>query len=252
MTRDIAAIFLLGTILICVSGAPTTYDQRQDGDLNFSAKLENIMVVIATPSKRPTVSSAVADEIAAYLTLVQTGEDLLPGKHASKKDLLVVVDSQEGSQRVKDTEDSSETNDNEAAVGKPQKPAEQRTEISAAAAPASAEKLDSNKESDEVVRVEGTGKPKARNLWNDIGDVSPDDPQLGGSLKKELALQGLEDLQGTDSAPGEERQNLPNDHNEVGLLGNHHHYTLLGTGIEDCGPYRRRNSYGICQPISTE
>ncbi|XP_012277719.1 uncharacterized protein LOC105698237 [Orussus abietinus] len=43
-------ITLISATVIPILGAPATYDQRQDGKLNLNAKLENFLIVVATPS----------------------------------------------------------------------------------------------------------------------------------------------------------------------------------------------------------
>ena len=49
MIRQLGILTLL---IVLTKGKPVSYDQRQNGDLNLHAKLNNIMIVIATPATK--------------------------------------------------------------------------------------------------------------------------------------------------------------------------------------------------------
>lgn len=184
MTRLAGVVLSTMGLIAFGVGAPATYDQRQDGDLNFSGKLENILIVIASPSSEPAKPSVDDSELAGYLSLLG-GREPQTGTATQFYGSTEDEDSDAGSSK-------RESEDQEKEPGPKPVTSTDHEKVKA---------------------------PKARSLW------------------------------GQDQAQDEGGRS--SDHNEVGLLHDSH-LTLLGDGIEDCGPERRRNSYGICQPYSEE
>jgi hypothetical protein len=49
--RDMLAALILSCALAAAAAAPVTYDQRQDGDLNVRADVQNVVLLVALPQK---------------------------------------------------------------------------------------------------------------------------------------------------------------------------------------------------------
>lgn len=54
-------MLLILTLLAAASAAPVTYDQRQDGEFNVQADVQNVVLLFAIPQKMPLDTSILAD-----------------------------------------------------------------------------------------------------------------------------------------------------------------------------------------------
>ncbi|XP_046482801.1 uncharacterized protein [Neodiprion pinetum] len=227
----ITIILLVSCNCIAASlAAPTTYDQRQDGDINLAAKLENILILIATPSSSTSPTEGTSDRLETYLTMLnsrdRTGFTHLKNTGSiNVADILPALNARQDLPR-KNLEISLSS-------------AEDQQEQEAGSATAVIV---------QTLKQRDPSAAKARSLqWKNVAAdlLIHDKPEE--SLKQEISRRSLDrNLETGNFDNG--GQSRSGDHNEVGLVADHR-LTLIGTAIEDCGPYRRRNSYGICQPF---
>lgn len=177
---------------------PTTYDQRQDGNLNLAAKLENIMVVVALPGrKKPPSSSSYNEALESYLTLAMN-EQGIPLRNTNH---------QSSSEEIYGEEDDSEEQE-------------------------SALPSDPSSPTEETQKDKDNDAPRPpRSIPSNLNEQSP-----GNLFDNELP-----------SGEQENGNNQTGEHNEVLESFVDGPLKLIGDGIEDCGPERRRDSYGVCQ-----
>ncbi|XP_015602245.1 uncharacterized protein LOC107271130 isoform X2 [Cephus cinctus] len=204
----LALILVSSTLVVAINSAPITYDQRQDGSLNVHAKLDNILVVFATSS------GALMDLATQALTLQPFGsrEDKDDAVSLTYKPDEITLENNKEPYRVEIV--GIQKNDR-----KEEKEANQ-----------------DNK--DHTVPEENTERKSRNVLWSRLND--PEDNKRGMSLKKELSSKEIHTIREDSGKSGE--------HNEVEhAVHKHQELKLLGGAIENCGPGRYRNSYGICQ-----
>lgn len=253
-------LFLLGTAFFAsieIRAAPTKYDQRQDGEFNLHAKLENFLFVVAFPSNSEHIHDLALGALEEVISrskdqgLIKSGEAAHQEEPYSVQILQINENHQnkEGSVRKAEEGDAGTLN-----VSDQQSTAVGQTE--------KAERIARNMKnfefpkSREVPTIPGyffntrkTQAPKtgnsgrARNVVGNVGNVENLDVELessGTSLKKQL--------------PQKEEENvaLPSsnaDKNDVSPIAEEkqQELRLLGDSIENCGPGRRRDASGVCQ-----
>ncbi|CAH0406340.1 unnamed protein product [Chilo suppressalis] len=54
-------LLLFLALCAAANGAPATYDQRQDGDFNVRADVQNVVLLVALPQKMPSIPSSILD-----------------------------------------------------------------------------------------------------------------------------------------------------------------------------------------------
>lgn len=233
-----------------VSAVPTRYDQRQEGNSNLHAKLENFLFVIAIPSNNEFFS----DLALQALELKQH----LNSRSSSPKEQESIISGVERFDLSSELVSTSE--ENESSV---RKAGEENISLSnkQVEKSESAERIPKNTKGFEFPKsrqvpsilgylmdarnrskTENSGRFRnvLGNVWNSelttLGTV-----EMPGTLLKEQLLQKEEDdvaLPSTDA-----------DKNDVTSFSEkkRQELTLLGDGIENCGPGRHRDASGICQ-----
>lgn len=243
-------LFFFGTAFFAfakVRAAPTRYDQRQDGDFNLHAKLENFLFVVVIPNEQQHLSDLALGALEAVISrskeqeLIKSGEVVRQEEPYSVEILHINENRPEISGRKAEGGDVAGTlnvsDQRPAPIGDGQ-----------------TERIAKNvknfefPKSREVPTNSGyfantrktlkskTNNGRARNIWN--VDAEPGRP--GTSLKKQLSRKGEEDVALLSSNA---------DKNDVSPFSEEkqQELRLLGDGIENCGPGRRRDTSGICQ-----
>ncbi|XP_014478300.1 PREDICTED: uncharacterized protein LOC106746315 [Dinoponera quadriceps] len=265
MAMTIRALLFFGAILLTlgeISAAPRRYDQRQEGDFNVHAQLENLLFVVAIPSSNDVLSELALQALELKHQL-GSSTGIVPPPKDPESDVgtltafsepdddqvradEVYITSTEGARRSEDRPENAD----EKASG-----SEHQQEVTSTAKSSgeegrpigreakSAKGFDSAKSQGDPVIPGHLGNAKetlgsktedsdrARNVVGSP-DVEPGRP--GASMKKQLFRRGL----GEDVAP-------PATTFVVGAA-EQQEMKLLGDGIENCGPGRRRDPAGVC------
>ena len=227
-----------------ISAAPITYDQRQSGDFNVDAKLENFLVIVATSGTTGLFNNLATQALELNELISQRSKETQ--EKPSETMIYETEDANSGKEpyHVEIVHiDKGDVTD---------KPSE-KSQIPE-------EKIQS--ENSEKILEESSstddkkGSKRARSLWKENKkaggrrnshvknlDQSDDLPvkeeiskaaRPGISLKKQLSKKEEENA----SSVSEERNELGNNYQEL---------VLLGGGIENCGPGRYRDKLGVCQ-----
>ncbi|XP_076757843.1 uncharacterized protein LOC143427511 [Xylocopa sonorina] len=268
-----ACILLLSAILFRslvpqINAAPATYDQRQNGDFNVDAKFENFLVVVATSGSSSLFSNLASqalelNELIAQRskqqtrerpseTMVYESEDADGGREPYHVEIVRIEKDEDSTTRNGQLDKLSTSESNEKTELGSSSKDEGKTERTLR------ESLDAGV----IIDIKKTGK-KTRSLWKSDGPIKaskkpvnikntqmenldhPDDLPVkeeaskaarpGLSLKKQLSKKEEVD----DPSSTSEEDELSNKY--AGEL------VLIGDGIENCGPGRRRNKYGLCE-----
>lgn len=229
-----------------VTAAPTRYDQRQEGNSNVHAKLENFLFVIAIPSNNEFFSDLA-------LQALELKQHLNSRSSSSKEQELIIsgVERLDPSSELVSTSEENESS-MQKAEGENIPLSNKQTEKSE-----SAERIPKNTKGFEfpksrqvpsilgyLMDARNTIRSKTENsgrFRNVLGNVWDPELTTSGTLLKEQLLQKEEDdvaLPSTDA-----------DKNDVASFSEkkRQELTLLGDGIENCGPGRHRDASGICQ-----
>ncbi|XP_029174257.1 uncharacterized protein LOC114942932 [Nylanderia fulva] len=265
MAMSFRMLLFFGTTffaLLKVNAAPARYNQRQQGEFNLQAKLENILFVVAIPSN----NGALADLALQALELKHLvsspkeeeesikSEDLNEETHGVEPYSVEIIQINENHSNkgslVHDTGKSKEManiSNTQTTFSINHKHELQegfdRTakNVKAFEFPKSREEpaimayfVDARKILESKIEDDGRARNVVENVWNL-------DAESGTSLKKQLLLRRKEDV------------TLPSsntDKNDVASLSEdkqQNELRLLGDGIENCGPGRHRDASGICQ-----
>lgn len=250
-----------------VNAAPATYDQRQNGDFNVDAKFDNFLIVVATSgnglffrnlasqmlemnelipqyskqqiSEKPSETLVYETENADggrgpyHVEIVHIEKEGDKDKHpelpdAKNSEKIELLKGTKNSETIlQETTNSEILIDSKKAIKKT-KQISNDTELHLI--------IDSSMK-------ENKRSANARNLQVENFDRSDDLPvkediskatKPGISLKKQLSKEEEEDI----PLISEQRNELDNKRQEL---------VLLGGGIENCGPGRYRDKFGICQ-----
>ncbi|XP_006613672.1 uncharacterized protein LOC102678927 [Apis dorsata] len=271
MLLYVTYVILLSGILsksfLQVNAAPATYDQRQNGDFNVDAKFDNFLIVVATSgnglffrnlasqmlemnelipqyskqqiSEKPSETLVYETENADggrgpyHVEIVHIEKEGDKDKHpelpdAKNSEKIELLKGTKNSETIlQETTNSEILIDSKKAIKKT-KQISNDTELHLI--------IDSSMK-------ENKRSANARNLQVENFDRSDDLPvkediskatKPGISLKKQLSKEEEEDI----PLISEERNELDNKRQEL---------VLLGGGIENCGPGRYRDKFGICQ-----
>ncbi|EZA48486.1 hypothetical protein DMN91_012733 [Ooceraea biroi] len=250
-----------------VNGAPAKYDQRQEGDFNLHAQLENFLFVIAIPSSGSGSSNELLSDLA--LQALEFKQQLSSRSSSSKEQESIK------SEEVRENEKPytleviriSEKHPDEGNLTRGDEQASNVSDLQftltnskQGAGPEPVGRVAKDVKGFEFpknrvvpailgyfvdtgrVPVESKAEDggRARNVLEDVRspDVDPDG-KPGTSLKKQLFRKREEDI-----APS------PNAHeDDTGLIPEkkQQELRLLGDAIENCGPGRRRDAAGNCQ-----
>jgi hypothetical protein len=255
----IQILFFFGAaflMLVEVNGAPTRYDQRQEGDFNLHAHLQNFLFVVAIPGNNELLSdlalqalefkqqlsrsssskkqeSIKADEIGDekpyILEVIRISENDSDKEISSRKDEEASNVSNLRSMSINDTRNEGEENIERVAKNVKDFEFPKNREV-----PAILGYFVDTRKMPESKTEDGG---RARNVLENIKNP---DIELEKPGTKKLLFQKREE----DIAP------LSNIYkNDMRLITEkkQQELKLLGDAIENCGPGRRRDAAGICQ-----
>nr|XP_012233619.1 PREDICTED: uncharacterized protein LOC105678687 [Linepithema humile] len=247
MTTIGTMLIFLGTAFVTLAGigaAPAKYDQRQEGEFNLNAKLENFLFVVAVPSNNEFLT-----DLALQALELKLKRSNLPKDHESIKtdeeihneepySVEIVRIDENPSDEASSTRKAEGESTAKASIG--DKAAEKRSakDVKGFEFPKSREVptivgylLDPKKTHGSYKTENGA---RARNvlgiMWNpDVQAAKP-----GTSLKKQLLRREEEDDVVASSSNA--------DKNDVASLSEEKpELWLVGHGAENCGPGSRRN-----------
>lgn len=265
----IRMLIFLGTAfftLVEIDAAPTRYDQRQEGDFNVHAKLENLLFVVAIPSNNDLLGDLALQALELKQQLVS--------RSSSSKEQESIASSDEETRGVEPySVEIVQINENHSNKGSSVQKKEgankemsnisnqqtiisignehDKTEILERVAknvkafefPKSREEppiigyiVDARK----ILGSKNEDDGRARNVVENVWNPAVESGRPGTSLKKQL-LRREEDVALPPS-------NV--DKNDVASLSEdkqQNELRLLGDGIENCGPGRHRDASGVCQ-----
>jgi len=249
----IGMLIFLGTAFLTLAGigaAPAKYDQRQEGEFNVHAKFENLLFVVSFPYSNEDVYTA-----------LQTVAELAPelkSRSNSPKDQESIKSDEEIRSEEPYSVEIVRIDENPSSGGSSARRAEGENAVKVSIGNKGVEKARSAKnmkafqfpKSREVPTIVGylldprkmhgyktEDGGRARNVLGIIWSPDVELTKPGTSLKKQLLQKEKEE----DVASNADRNDVASLSEEKQEL------TLLGDGIENCGPERRRDASGICQ-----
>ncbi|XP_011143040.1 uncharacterized protein LOC105185334 [Harpegnathos saltator] len=271
----LSATFL--TFLAGISAAPRRYDQRQQGEFNVHAQLENLLFVVAVPGNNDFLSELALQALELKHHLGSPGRvippssskahesedtfeesnDELRGEEVYITSTSTTVQANEDRPAKKESlHDAKEKNAEPSDASSQQQQAttgEETREEKAEGAIRTAKstkgfELIKSQQMPVILgylvdirtlgsKMEGGGRARnvIGNVWNP--DVEPGRP--GTLMKKQLSRRGLDE---EDAAPL-----ATSNKNDTTLAGEkQQELRLLGDGVENCGPGRRRDATGVC------
>lgn len=272
----VRTLFFLGTALLAlakVGAAPPKryYDQRQNGNFNADVKLENLLFVAVFPLI-PINSGLIEPALSAIehldLSLFRSkGQDSIKGEETVHQDdspayAVEVVqinenrpDKESSVRKAEgDAETSSVSEQRPTPVGDGQTPEKEE----AGRAARNVKNFDFPK-SREVPSVPGyfvnvrktSGRPKtgdggrARNVVGNVWNPDDEPGRPGTSLKKQLPRRGEGDV--APPASNADKNDVSPALAEEEEEKQQQELSLLGDGVENCGPGRRRDASGVCE-----
>lgn len=263
MIRTLVSLGAAFLMLVKVAGAPTRYDQRQEGDFNLHAQLENFLFVVAIPRNNELLTDValqalefkqqlssrsasskdqepiksveeIQDEKPYTLEVVRISESHPDNENSTRKDEDAASKvSNLQLTLIKNTRNSGEAEE----VGRVAKNVKNFDFPKSREVPAILGYLIDTRRVPTESKTENGGR--ARNVLENARNPDVDPGKPGASSKKQLFQKEEE-----DSSP------LPSVHdNGKGPIaeGKQQELILLGDAIENCGPGRRRDAAGICQ-----
>ncbi|KAM0729965.1 hypothetical protein ACS0PU_003875 [Formica fusca] len=268
----IQMLFFLGTAfftLVKVDTAPTKYDQRQEGDFNLHAQLENLLFVVAIPSNNDLLSDLALQALELKQQLVSRSSSskeqesirsdkenrgMEPWKGAVEIIQINENHSNKGSSVQKTEGKNKETTNvsnqqtifslaTEQQQDKVEKDDRIAKNVKAFDFPKSREEpaiigyfVDARKILGSKIEDDGRARNVVENVWN--SDIESGRP--GTALKKQLLRREENVALPSSNADKNDVASLSEDKQQNELI-------LLGGGIENCGPGRHRDVSGICQ-----
>lgn len=254
-------LIFLGTAFFAlagVSGAPARYDQRQEGDFNAHVKFENLLFVVTIPSNSEALANLALQTVSNSLELkdqlsrsnlpkdqepIKSGEEIRSEEPYSVE--IIRIDESPSNERSSARRGAEEESTARVLIGnKGAERARSAKNVNNFDFPKSREVpaivglfLDPRKM--HVYKTEDGGR--ARNVLGNAWSPADEPARPGTSLKKQLLRRAEEDVAPPSSSSA--------DGNDVAPLsaGKQEELTLLGDGIENCGPERHRDASGICQ-----
>lgn len=255
-------LFFFGTtffMLVKVDAAPARYDQRQEGDFNLHAKLENLLFVVAIPNNNDLLSDLALQALELKQQLVSRSkeqESLIQSDEETHVDpySVGIVQINENIANKGNVVHKTEGNKETANILNQQTifsinnehirpPSSDRAakNVKAFEFPKSREEpaimayfVDARKILESKLEDDGRARNVVENVWNL-------DVESGTSLKKQLLLRREEDV-ALPSSNTDKKDVAPLSEDKQ-----QNELRLLGDGIENCGPGRHRDTSGICQ-----
>lgn len=272
MTAIQTLFFFFGAAFLTlarVNGAPAKYDQRQEGDFNLHAQLENFLFVVVIPSSSSNndlfsdlalQALELKQQLSSRSSSPKQQESIKPAEEVRDEkpySLEVVRISEDhpdkgssGNSTQKDEEASNILNlQSASAIDNAQN--DGARDVERAAKSVKAFELPKKREMPTILgyfvdtksvlaesKTEDSGR--IRNVLENVWNPDVDAAKPGTSLKKQLFQKREEDI-----APS----SLNVYKNDMGLIAEkkQQELRLLGDAIENCGPGRRRDAAGICQ-----
>lgn len=270
-----------------MNAAPTTYDQRQTGEVNVDAKLENFLVIIATSGSSSLFGSLASQALELNELISQRGKQQNRNRESKPSEMVIyeTEDADGGRQpyhveivHIENEGDATDANKRRVDVSSDVETIE-KIQLRESSKVISEESSDDGKIAREtsVSRVPGDSKTeikKIRSLWETeaIGRRLGDGPMEGKKTADVKDTQRVS-LDRNDQLPvkhetakvirpgillkkqlskdeeEEEEKNAAPLSEERNELGNGYkdQLVLIGDGIENCGPGRYRDRTGICQ-----
>lgn len=261
----IRMLFFFGTAfftLVKVDTAPTRHDQRQEGDFNVHAKLENLLFVVAIPSNNNLLSDLALQAFELKQQLVSRSssskeqESIRSSEEKPWKGAVEIIQinenhSNKGSSVQKTDGKNKETThvSNHQTIFSIANEKEHMEEdriaknVKAFDFPKSREEptikgyfVDARKIFGSKIDDDGRARNVVENVWN--SDLESGRP--GTSLKKQLLRREENVALSSSNADKNDVASLSEDKQQNELI-------LLGGSIENCGPGSHRDVSGICQ-----
>lgn len=268
-------LLFLGTAfftLVKIDAAPTKYDQRQEGDVNVHAQLENLLFVVAIPSNNNLLGDLALQALELKQQLVSRSsskgrDSIVSSNEKARGDLdepvVEIIQINENHSNKGSTVQKTQGNNDETtnvsnqqtifSVSNEQQEAKIPSERSAKNMqafefPKSREEptiigyfVDARKILESKIEDEG----RARNVVENVRNPVIESGRPGTTLKKQL-VQKEEDIELASSnadkndvtSSSEDKQQ-----DELILLGDEYH--------KNCGPDGHRDASGVCQYKST-
>ncbi|XP_012541172.1 uncharacterized protein LOC105839421 [Monomorium pharaonis] len=253
-------LFFLGvafTAFAEIRAVPARYDQRQTGDFNLAAKLENLLFVVVFPSNTDKFGDLASTALEAAALLGRSKEGSIKSDEAVRQEepysveIISVnhLDKENSVRKVEGNVETSNVSDQRSTFVENKK-AEKAERIAR-----NVKNFDFPKSREALpivpgyfVNVRKTSGPKTGNdgrAWTVVENAwYPDDEaeQLGMPLRKQLPQERKKNIASLPSSSADKNDVSPSFAEEK-----HDELILLGGGIENCGPGGRRDASGICQ-----
>ena len=226
----ILTIAFVGSLLAPSQAAPkrplNTYDQRQDGKYNVHAKLDNFFIIVA-PS-----SSADTSELE---TLLQNGMLAAQGINLKNIDSRVSQHPEEDEEGKPDEKEISLKSSEESSITRINQ--EQQPSVSKILTIIKQDSPTSSHSLKKTTKKENSGDSEGLEVEEKSSSKTARSLVSSGEVSK---------LPPKDASPLENK--LPETGDSVGPAdGESQELRLLGDGIENCGPERFRDRFGICR-----
>lgn len=253
----VQTLFFLGMAFFAfaeIHAVPTRYDQRQDGDFNLNAKLENFLFVVVVPSNTEKITNLAWNAIETAVLSRSKEQESIKSDEAVRQEEPYSVEiinvnqlDKESSVRKAEGEDveTSNVSDQRPTSVEDEKAERVARNVKNFEFPKSREVP--TVPSGYFVNVRKTPGLKtgdggrARNVVGNVWNPEDEPGQSGTSLKKQLPRRGEEDIASQPSSS--------TDKNDVSSFTEEkqQELRLLGDGVENCGPGRHRDASGVCQ-----
>lgn len=253
-------LFFLGTAFFAfveVRAAPRKYDQRQDGKSNLHAHLENFLFVVAIPNYNQQFGEVVADGTLDFLSAITSRakeQDLIKAGEIVHQEEPYTMEIFQINENRPDKENSvrkTEGGNAETLNVADQQPTPVSDGQTAERVAKNVKNFEFPK-SREVPVIPGyfvnvrkplgpkTGNGRARNVVGNVWNPDDEPGRPGTSLKKQLPRRGEEYVALPSSNVDKNNVSSFTEEKQQELI-------LIGDGVENCGPGRRRDSSGVCQ-----
>lgn len=259
-------LFFFGTAfftLVKVDTAPTRYDQRQEGDFNVHAQLENLLFVVAIPSNNNLLSDLA-------LQALELKQQLVSRSSSSKEQESIRSSGMEPWKGAVEIIQINENHSNKgSSVQKTDGKNKETTNVSNQQTIFSLgnEKEKIENDDDRIAKnVKAFDFPKSREEPTIIGYFVDARKIFGSKIDDDARARNVvENVWSSDLESGrpgttlkkqllrrEENVALPSsnaDKNDVASLSEdkQNELKLVGDSIENCGPGRHRDVSGVCQ-----
>lgn len=253
-----------------ISAAPRKYDQRQEGEFNVHAHLENFLFVVAIPSNNDVLSELALQALELKQHLGSSGGIIpLSSSKDHESDATLSTFNESNDEEIYITSTTTETvqvnEDHPDKNDPPHNTGEKNVEISGTSSQqqttaSSTDEKTREEKTEDVARAAKSFEPiknrempmilgylveprtlgsemqnggRIRNVIRDIWNLEQSSGRSNTLIKKQLFRRGVDEQDNVSDATliGAKQQEL----------------RLLGDGVENCGPGRRRDASGVCK-----